>query len=154
MEKRKVDRVPPLSTPRPAEDALTHYRIKGDSELSVAKDIAYNRPEGYSAKLNVHVKYGSLDVIVWNASEVRVYEVKFLPTVNDIAHALGQILLYREQFKDKLNRKILFIIYARVELPYETHAFLKRCCARYGVILYLPLIESERQAFDMKVDSQ
>lgn len=140
----------PLSAPKSAEAALTRYLFDFHNEHDVIMSLAYNRPEGYCAKLNVRGKYGRADLVLWNDTEIRVYEVKFHPTVNDIAHALGQVLLYREQFKDPKQRMIRYIIYASAEIAEHTYKFLKNCCAKYDVILHFPEMESERQAFDIK----
>jgi len=108
--------------------------------LSSEKNVVYCltkicESRGLNVKTEFKLHFGSIDLVAWNSEKVLLYEVKHDAGFTEIAQALGQLLIYREQIKKDL-RNLRAIIHARVHnLSKEEIRFLKSALAKFGVEL-------------------
>lgn len=115
-------------------------RIYGPIALSSEKnlvEILKKKYEyyGFATKTEFPLHFGSIDIVVWNGQEILLFEVKHKAGFNEIAHALGQILIYREQMKND-GRELKGIVHTRcATISKEEHDFLKKVLAKYNVEL-------------------
>jgi Holliday junction resolvase-like predicted endonuclease len=115
---------------------MLYHRVPLSSEKNIVyclTKICESRE--LQVKTEFKLPFGSIDVVAWNDKEVLLYEVKHNAGFNEIAHALGQLLIYREQIKQD-NRKVIAIIHTRTHnLSKEEIHFLKNTLAKYDVEL-------------------
>jgi Holliday junction resolvase-like predicted endonuclease len=115
---------------------ILYHRVPLSSEKNVVYCLTkICESRGLQVKTEFKLPFGSIDVVAWNGEKVLLYEVKHDAGFNEIAHALGQLLIYREQIT-KDARKLTAIIHARVHtLSKEEIHFLKGILAKYDVEL-------------------
>jgi hypothetical protein len=102
---------------------------------SVCKLYRGAYPNAFIEK-NVRLSKGSVDISIESPErELTLIECKLGGGINEIAHALGQLLFYREQFDATSFKKISCEIYCHDNIDKETFLFAKWLCARYDVML-------------------
>jgi hypothetical protein len=113
-------------------------------ETDVIEGLVYDCEHyGYGTKKTFPLKFGVVDLAVWNDQQIILFEVKYqekLTTVQDIAHGLGQLLSYRKQLGPQ-KRAVKCVLYATGEMDEKAYQFLKDLCSDFGVILHARLVE-------------
>jgi len=117
-----------------------HPPMKISNENDEIESLARSyRRQGYTVIKNVPLPYGFVDLaVITPKKDLILLEVKMQSGVNDVAHALGQLLLYREQIDKTKFGKILYVIHCFEQIPYETFLSLQKICAKHDVELNVP----------------
>lgn len=113
------------------------------SEKNVVKALKQTLEwHGWKTKTDFKLSFGSIDLVAWNNEKVLLFEAKHNASFNELAHALGQLLVYREQIKD--SREMKGIVHTRLsKISKEQYGFLKRVFAKYDVELQASSYEEE-----------
>ena len=95
-----------------------------------------------SIRQNIRLPRGSVDIVVQTPENIlTLIECKIGGSINDIAHALGQLLFYREQIDESAFKTVACTIYCHDRIDRETLSFAESVCAKYGVgISWVPKI--------------
>jgi len=125
-KKPKIVSLIPIFPPLP-------IRTEADAIESFAR---YHRRAGYRILKQAKLQFGTVDLaMISPQNELFLVEFKMSAGANEIAHALGQILLYREQVNTTKFVKVHSIIRIVNLLPKKIYKFLYNVCSKYGVEL-------------------
>lgn len=113
-------------------------RIKNEENF-IESQARYYRHFGYKVFKQVKLNFGYVDLaVVSPKNNLILFEYKMSSGIHDVAQALGQLLLYREQIDKTKFNKITCIIDVLDIFPRPRLEFLKRVCAKYNVQLDAP----------------
>lgn len=112
-------------------------QLSGIDEQRFVDNLAkYFTEKQYKVLREFPLSHGIVDlVLVSPRNNLILYECKISAKLGDIAQALGQLLIYRAQFKREKFQRIMCEIVVYDCMDTGTFNFLKKVCRTYNVIL-------------------
>jgi hypothetical protein len=139
MSVRKVVSCPSCGSKSEIEIPTGQFSLTDEESCVEAIARRYRSEPGYFVRKNVWLDYGIIDLVVF-APEGRLIliECKVSDSINDVAHALGQLLLYRDQLDFENYRDVTLVIHCLGWFSQKRFSFLENFCRKYDVQLVSP----------------
>jgi flagellar assembly factor FliW len=118
-------------------NTIKSCKLSGFDEEHFVDSLAESfKSIGYKVLKQFNLGHGVVDLVLVSPRNVlSLYEVKISAKLGDVAQALGQLLIYRAQFKAEQYSRVMCILMVYDCMDTGTYNFLRQVCRTHHVVL-------------------